>query len=377
MKIVLQTRLMLWKKQTISLLFWLVLPAFLTWFIVVQATSLQEETKVPIGIVVEEDTLLTEQLVNQIQDTPHIRPVLLDERDALHQLQKHELDSVFIVRNRYEDNIQKGSRNQLIKSYQSDMSIAYTPIRETVISYVQQDYGRSKAAYVVQEMGEAYGVYDTWTWDELMERSKAIEKEQKLLEVDFTFGHTNVKESENDQRLFQPWNIWALLSMLATCMIFDWVIKENRPALQPRFAFSKIAYHHYILFNIVVYTALLFIFDLLTMEMFAYVLGETVSFSFVLSLLSYRLMLNSCIFMFSKLFRSVYVYYTSSFVIVLFTAIISGALIPIEGITRKWEWMKIINPLDAFLSGTVFNVWLVLGVLAITGWYVWKGKVDA
>lgn len=377
MNIVLKTRFMLWKKQLGSLLFWLVFPALATWFVVVQAASIQDETKVPIGIVVEEDTVLAEQLVSSIQETPHIRPVLLEERDALHQLEKHELDSVFIIQNRYEDNIQKGSRNKLIKSYQSDISLAYTPIRETVLSHVQQDYGRSKAAYVVQDMGEAYGVSSIWTWDELMERSKEIEEEQQLLEVDFSFADVDRQQVSEAEQLFQPWNVWALLTLLATFMLFDWIIKENRPALHPRFLFSKMGYRNYILYNLFLYTGLLWMMDLITMSLFAVVMEEPVSGGLILSLLSYRLMLNSCIFIFGKLFHSLYIYYTSSFAMVLFVALLSGALIPIDGLTRRWDWIQTLNPFDAFLSGSFLNVWVIIGFIAVAIWYGWKGKVDA
>lgn len=377
MKAVLQTRLMLWKNQWGSLLFWLVFPPLLTWWMVVQATSIQEETKVPIGIVVEEETLLAEELVASLEETPHIRPIILEEREALHQLQKHELDSIFVIRNRYEENIQKGSRNQLIKSYQSDLSFAYTPLRETVISHVQQDYGRSKAAYVVQRIGEEYGVTNVWTWEELIERSKEIEQEQKLLEVDFSFAQTSVKEATDNQGIFKPWNLWALFSMLATFMIFDWLIKENRPTLVPRFAFGKLRYRDYVLCNVLLYTTLLYLFDLFTIGIFILFLGESFSGSIVLAVLGYRLLLNSCTFLFSQLFRSVYVYYTSAFAIVLLVAIMSGALIPIEGITSRWGWTQTVNPLATFLSEGFLHTWLVLGVLGIIVWYVRKGEVDA
>src|SRR5699024_10216270 len=136
-------------------------------------------------------------------------------------LQKHELDSVFIIRSRYEDSIERGSRNQLIKSYQYDLSFAYTPLRETVISYVQQDYSRAKAAFVVQQMREVYGVTEEWSYDELIKRSKEIVQEQKLLEVDFSFADAGAGKDDADDTLLQPWNLWVIITLLTTFMLFD------------------------------------------------------------------------------------------------------------------------------------------------------------
>lgn len=377
MKMIYQTRCLFWKKHWLSLLFWLLFPLIVTWLLIMQFASLQADTKVPVGIVLEEDTALVQDLFTSLENTPHIRPVILSEREALNQLQTHELDSVFIIRDRYEESIHKGSRNQLVKSYQSDLSFAYTPLRETVISYVQQDYSRAKAAFVVQRMGEEYGVVDAWSFDHLIERSKEIAQEQKLLEVDFTFANSNVEKEEEKVSLLQPWNIWALLSLLATCMVFDWVIKEKRQAAVTRLVFGKLSLKKYLLLNTLLYTALLFIFDLITMMFFNLFLNETISFGLILALLSYRIMLTTCIFICSLLFKSTYLYYTSSFALVLFVTLTSGALIPIDGMIARFSWYDYINPLGAFLTGAYWNVWLLIGLALIGLWYVRKGEADA
>ena len=377
MKAIFQTRFLFWKRHWKSLLFWLVFPFVVTWFLIVQFATLQADTKVPVGIVLEEDTELVQDVVASLEDTPHIRPVILSEKEALNQLQKHELDSVFIFRNRYEESIERGSRNQLVKSYQSDMSFAYTPLRETVISYVQQDYSRAKTAFVVQRMGEAYGVEDIWSFDELITRSKEIVQEQKLLEVDFSFANDASSKGEESSSLLKTWHVWALFSMLATFMVFDWVIKEKRSAVAPRFTFGRYSLKQYLLLNMILYTSLLFAVDLLTMVLFKYVLQEAITIKLMFTLLSYRLLLTICIFIFSNWFKSTYMYYTMAFAIVLFVTLMSGALIPVEGVKAKFAWFNYINPLEVFLTSTYLSVWHVAGFVLLVLWYVWKGESDA
>ena len=246
MGIILKMRLIFWRKQWLSLLFWLVFPLVVTWFVIVQFATLQDDTKIPVGIVMEDESQSAQELYDSIKDTPHIRPEILSEKEALNQLQKHELDSVFVIRSRYEDSIERGSRNQLIKSYQSDLSFAYTPLRETVISYVQQDYSRAKAAFVVQRMGDAYGMTEEWSYDELIDRSKEIVEEQKLLDVDFSFSDSESGASDTEDTLLKPWNMWAIMTLLATFMLFDWVIKEKEASATLRFVYGKLSFKQYL-----------------------------------------------------------------------------------------------------------------------------------
>lgn len=377
MGLILKMRFIFWRKQWVSLLFWLCFPLVVTWFVMVQFVTLQADTKIPVGIVMEDESSSAQELYDSIKDTPHIRPEILSEKEALNQLQKHELDSVFIIRSRYEDSIERGSRNQLIKSYQSDLSFAYTPLRETVISYVQQDYSRAKAAFVVQQMGEAYGVTEEWSYDELINRSKEIVQEQKLLEVDFSFADAGAGKDDADDTLLQPWNLWAIITLLTTFMLFDWVIKEKKASATLRFVYGKVSFKRYLLQNMLIYLFVLFVMDVVTMGVFHFLFDETISMKLLISLIGYRVMLTTCAFLFSLCFTSTYVYYTSSFAIVLFTALLSGVFIPVDGIMEKWNGFSFINPLAIFLESSFVNLWLWIGIVFTALWFIRKGEADA
>ena len=377
MGLILKMRFIFWRKQWVSLLFWLCFPLVVTWFVMVQFVTLQADTKIPVGIVMEDESSSAQELYNSIKDTPHIRPEVLSEKEALNQLQKHELDSVFIIRSRYEDSIERGSRNQLIKSYQSDLSFAYTPLRETVISYVQQDYSRAKAAFVVQQMGEAYGVTEEWSYDELINRSKEIVQEQKLLEVDFSFADAGAGKDDADDTLLQPWNLWAIITLLTTFMLFDWVIKEKKASATLRFVYGKVSFKRYLLQNMLIYLFVLFVMDVVTMGVFHFLFDETISMKLLISLIGYRVMLTTCAFLFSLCFTSTYVYYTISFAIVLFTALLSGVFIPVDGIMEKWNGFSFINPLAIFLESSFVNLWLWIGIVFTALWFIRKGEADA
>src|SRR5699024_6203491 len=102
-----------------------------------------------------------------------------------------------------------------------------------------------------------------------------------------------------------PIYIWALSTLLTTLFMFDWVIKEKRTALQPRFTLMRMSFKQYLLHNLAFYTVLLFIFDLLTAVFFKIYFQEQLSLTTVGVLLSYRLLLTISAFLLAICFKKI------------------------------------------------------------------------
>lgn len=375
MKAILQTRFIHLKKHWGSLLFWLLFPIIATLVIMGLTNSLQQDSKVPVGIVVEETTPMALGLVDSIKQTPIIRVEQLSEDEALTQLEQHQLDSVFIIREGYDEQIKKGSRNRLIKSYRSDLSFAYSPIAEMVMSYVQQDTGRTKAVYTIQELSEQYAnTGKNWTWEEIVDKSKAVEAEENLLQTSFTFLNAQTEEDENRFVLFNPWGLWAVFSILSTFMVMDWIIRERRKSLSPRFFFMRIALKSYLLRNAMLYLLLFIIVDIITIAIIYKSIGEAVTLTLIFAVLSFRFTVLMGAFLLAIWINKLPVYYGFSFVLTLLIAIISGAILPTEGLISRYPLLQLGNPLAPFLSKEIGYGWNILFVILISIWFVRKEK---
>lgn len=376
MKEIFQTRLFFWKKQWKSLNFWLLFPLLTTITIVLMVDSVQEETKIPVGIVLQDDSSLGKQLYKSIETTPYIRPFLLEEKEALNKIEKHELDSVFIINRDYDKSIERGRRNNLIKGYQSDLSFAYSPLKELVISYVYGDFTRSQAAFAVRDLYQLYERSDPFLWLDLVEQSKTIEEEQNLLKTELIFAGTSGANQSN-QSLVEPWAVWVLATCLATFLIFDWVIKEKKASLQIRFPFGKVSFKHYLMKNSIIYTLLLLAFDFFTLFTLALFFPMSLSISLLISMISYRITLNIFAFLVSQFFTSVNMFYMMSFVLFCFLSLGSGIIIPIDGLMTKYPLLNYLNPLQPALSIDMFNHWLVIACLMFIVWLFKKGEHHA
>jgi len=374
---ILKTRLIYIKKQWLSLLFWLLLPIVATVMIIHVTNAIQSDTKVPVGIVLEEETDLAEEFLHSVKQSPLIRVYETTEKDALHRLKQHELDSVFIIHNGYEKQIRKGKRDRLITSYQSDLSFAYSPVKEMAVSYVQQETGRSKAAHIIQELGEQYHSNKQWSWEEITNKSKSIQKKENLLYTSFSFSNTSQTKKDEKLTLWNTWGLWAVFSVLSVLLLFDWLIKERSGNILPRFAFIRFSFKNYVLKNFLLYTILFIVFDIIAVGVFYFILNESISLSFIGSLLTFRLMINTGAFLLALCFKNVFLFYSVSFIITLFLAITSGAILPIDGLMNRHEWIALLHPLHPFLSGKATYLWLSIFILLTMIWYVRKEKSNA
>src|SRR5699024_12372512 len=102
----------------------------------------------------------------------------IHKTDNVRKHKKHESDSLLIIREGYENTIKSGQRNQLIQGYHSNLSIAYNPVKEMIASLIQQETGRSKAAYFIMDLSKEHSSNLSWTWDEIVETSKMVQQEE-------------------------------------------------------------------------------------------------------------------------------------------------------------------------------------------------------
>lgn len=377
-KAILFTRILHWRKQWVSMLFWLLLPIIATATFISIADQWQSDIQIPVGLVIEDSSTIAERLSESISETALLDVKEMSIEQALVELEQHELDSVFVIKDGYQENIKNNSRSQLITAYVSDMSMAYTPVKETIASYVQQDAGSSRAAHIINQMVDHYKGDNSWTWEEIVLTSNQIREDEALLHADFSFynGLAPAKE-ETKISLFNIWGIWAFFAFLTTFLIFDWVIKEQRSSMKVRLALLKVPFKSYMLKNAFVYLAVLTLFDLINVTLLLVNFQEAFKIEHVLATLSFRLTISMIAFLLSLYIPTTFFYYICAIIISILLSIVSGAIIPIDGLTMRWSWIKYLSPIHPFLEGEIINSWLIVLLVICFIWYRRKEKAYA
>lgn len=360
------------RKEWKSIIGWLLLPVIMTVLVMKSVGVWQEETRVPIALVVEEETQLASELVDELVKTDLLHIHFMELSEALHKLEQHELDSVFVIREGYEENVLTNRRNQVIEAYSSNQSFAYQAVVETVTSLAQQDMARSKAAFVIKQLFNDYGTADEWNYDEIIEKSRERQENNALLQTTFAYYSMDQDVNDSSVPLFQVFGVWSLFAMITTFFLFDWVLKENRPSIRARWLYTSISYRRYGLSMLHLYTVILFVVDALTAFVFATLFDVTLTIKLLLSLFTFRLTINLLAFLLASVYRQLFMYYVSGFAIALFFITLGGAIIPLDGLLRRWPWIEALSPVQSLLATTVPVGWLAILSLGLALW-IWKG----
>ncbi|GAB2568887.1 ABC transporter permease [Gracilibacillus alcaliphilus] len=370
MKEILSTRLLLWKKQWLSLVCWLLLPIAITIGFLSTVETVQDDFQVPVGIVLEDDTEASHALFDEIADSPLVSATILGETEALRKVKQHELDSVFVIRTGYEEQIHIGERRDLLEAYYTNRSFAYRPVKEMIVSIIQQETGRVKAANAVIALEQQLQGTQNLTVEEVVAKSREVQQEQDLLRHSFRYqGQAQAEAGGFIQ--WNPWMVWAFVTLLMTIFVFDWVIKEQKASVSIRFPFMKYSFTFYMLINIAIYVAVFFIIDLATAGLFYGLYQESVS---ILALLTLRLMLCLFAFLLVSIIRNAYFSYIIAILWTLILVALSGAILPFGSTETAADWLPYVNPLYRFLTGELTIGWFILCLIGMIVWYIREEK---
>lgn len=366
------------KKDWKSLIFLLILPFSLTILATKVIDFWGEESKIPIGLVVEDKSQLSSQLIKKLQDVPYLNVMLLDYLEAINELEKHKLDSVFVIDDHYEEMMMDGKRNQLVDAYSSNRSYAYFAVKELITSFVQEDVSRSKAAYEVRDLFKEYGMDEQWNWEEIVQASIEKQESQQLLQTNFTYQNQGLEIKEDPVLpIISTWGLWAIFSMFSTFFLFDWVVKEKRPELQIRWLFTTNHFKKFASFSFIFFTVIMIIMDGLSLMILSELLQQPIPSALWISLLFYKVVVSLLAFLWAILFKKPLLYYVSSIGFTLILTLLGGVIIPIEGLTKQWSWVENLSPMTGLLREEIPYGWLLILLGLFTIWYLKGDKSHA
>lgn len=362
------------KKHLKSLLFWILLPLVASILFVVVDPKIEDQIRIPIGVVMSEQTPFINEITQTMEELPLLDVSYLPLDEAMHQLENHQLDSVFEFDHNYDEHILNNQRSKIVSHYTSNMSFASIPVKESIVSFIQEQLNRSKAADTVEQLFTTYS-YPPPAREDVVETSKDIQLHEQLIETSLSYG-TDTNPEKTNRPLISAFHIWVFFVLFTTMMIFEWIIRErNHPAFT-RLQFTAYQSNKYLMIHFLFYSALFVSIDLVTFSILTYGLGEYLSFSHLVSLISFRITCAIGLFLFALCFKQRFSYFIgciSLFIILIGT---SGMIIPVDGIIQHFPLFTLIHPLQPVLHENVSYVWLIAGICLSLLWYYRKENAN-
>ncbi|MEG0471877.1 MAG: ABC transporter permease [Solibacillus sp.] len=352
MKEILFTRMLLMKRQALSIIIWLVMPLVLTTVLVQWMNDVAQDGQIPIAIVDEDNSELSEAFINELQQIDVLNIQLMSKQKALYALEKNELDSVFIVKHHFEKQLRNNKRHQLIEAYSTNRSYFYFAVKENISSLAQRKATQAKAAYEVKKLLNKYDSDIQWSFDEIVAAGQQREERYELLTVDFSFYQKSSTPTEKVV-LLGSWGIWAFFALISTFYLFDWIIKEANHPVVVRWLQTKISYTTYFFSSVGFY-----LFFMLGIDFLTYQLLETqFVWSEFLAIVVFRLICIALALFCAVYMKHILSYYFITPIIALLLAFLGGAFIPIEQLVGKWPLLSEMSPIYALLQWDVSLIW--------------------
>ncbi|HLR14283.1 MAG TPA: ABC transporter permease [Bacillota bacterium] len=369
-----QTRWMHIRNHYKSLFFWLLLPLFATTIFTTIDTTVEDQLRIPVGIVTEDKTPLLQELLESIEDIPHVDVHYVSYEEGMHQLENHQLDSMYVFPEHYDDSVHTNERRGIVSQYTSNISFAAIPVRESIVSFIQEQLNRSKAANTIEKLFQTHHEVPP-TKEEVAEISREIQANEKLIETTLLFSeeHSTTPASSFISMI----DIWVIFTLFSTMMIFEWVVRERNHPTYIRVNFTNYQPKKYAIYQLMIYLFLFILVDLCMFAVLTYGMDVSIRLFSMVSMIVFRITIVCSIFLLALLFKQRFSYLMVCVFLFILLIGTSGMILPIDGILRHFPLFATLHPLQPVIHGEISYVWLIFSSVMSVLWLVTKEDIHA
>lgn len=205
----------------------------------------QKELVVPIAIVDEDQTDFSRNIIKQmeVQQRIVLKETSFDEADIL--LSRNEVDSIFVFKKGFREQILNDERKETIELWTSPTSIASGIVREVVASEVTKLTSSVKAANRVEKLYQQSKGIEAEVWEDAFEYTKEQLDPKPLMTINYV-REDGIAGTQNKDVIFTSYlGVWSFFTMLSCFITSDWVVKE-RSILFPRMMTTNIGLASYL-----------------------------------------------------------------------------------------------------------------------------------
>lgn len=289
-----KSRWILFKRHRLKLIFWLFIPLFVTLGVVYLASNVSEDFRVPVAVVDEANAEETDRIIKGLEESNYIRIDRFESSekdDALRVLEQYQYDSVLVFGEDFEDKIKAGERRNMVETYYTDRSFAYSAVKELLASLIQESLNSHRITEQIQDLEMELFNETTIESETILQTKNQIDTDTNLVSQNFTFKGEETMEQRDST--IDPWLVWAYVSLLTTVFIFDFVTRETKSDAQQRFVFLNYSFKAFMMTSFLAMLLVMYVIDLVTLLIIKAMFDQSIS---IVSLLIYRTIVNIVVF---------------------------------------------------------------------------------
>ncbi|MTH54669.1 hypothetical protein GKZ89_14800 [Bacillus mangrovi] len=240
-------------KKLPYLLLLLFLPAAAILAIHYFSGEVEGDLSIPVAVVDQDQSDLSKTLIKRLKQQERLELEETGSKEAQNLLLREETDTVFIIKNGFEEAVNNGDREELIELRTTPLSVASGVVREMAASEIIRLTSNAKAADRVEKLADQYNAAFPASGnlrDEAYQYADQQWEPEPLMTIEYNeaavSGAQMPETGEKAGFLPGPLQIWTAITLVLCMISCDWIIKE-RDALFKRITTTPAGLNEYML----------------------------------------------------------------------------------------------------------------------------------
>ncbi|KMJ56367.1 hypothetical protein AB685_22300 [Bacillus sp. LL01] len=330
----------------------------------------QQEIAIPIAIVDEDDQPFSQAVVDHISNQDRISVVTTSRDEASDMLLRHEVDSVYVIKEDFEVALKRGDRRKTIEVWTSPQSLTTGIVNEIIASMVVRLTSSVNAADRVLVLSSLLELPleagEDVVWQETFEFSESQWDPEPLLTIDYRDISNGGETSDTMGHWLNPYlGMWTFFTLLISILVTDWVIREKGLIL-PRVRTTFAGIRKYLVVHFMVYVSFFMLQTLAIYFILLYLNKVEPSVSLFVSMMLFGCVSMAISFLLAAWSKNLVNYHILGMMIVVGLSLVGGSFIPVHELTEGLRVTSTFLPHHAVIysDSTSLYTFFMTGVVA-------------
>ncbi|WEG16752.1 ABC transporter permease [Alkalihalophilus pseudofirmus] len=294
----------------------------------------QQEIAIPIAVVDEDNEVFSRLVVTHLSSQDRISVITTTREDAREMLLRHEVDSVYVIKENFEAALKQGNRQEMIEVWTSPQSLTTGIINEVIASMAVRLSSSVNAADRVLVLSALLELpldaEENVVWQRTFEYSESQWDPEPLLTIEYKDVSSDDAVSDVQRQWLNPYlGMWTFFTLLIGVVLSDWVLREKQ-VIFPRIRSTSAGLRNYLFVQFIVYVSFFILQCLASYFILLSLHKAAPSLSLFFSMMLFVCVSMALSFMLAAWSKNLVSYYTLGMMVVVGLSLLGGSFIPVH-----------------------------------------------